>query len=160
GDWLSRSVRSYSMGMRKKLALTTALAGDKHAIVLDEPYTLLDSKTVESLDRILARISRDKPVIVASHVHTRTLEEADKLIALVNGVVAYEKKRLTPLTSYKCTGSREELIELMKREAERIRKAEFTADNQLILDYTEPVKPPTDKCSPIIAVKPTLIEGK
>ncbi len=87
-EYWGRTVRSYSMGMRKRLILVMAFSGAEEALVLDEPYTLLDRRAVKLVDSLIARQANDKPVLVASHVATPALEGADKVVVLVGGRVA------------------------------------------------------------------------
>lgn len=86
-SYWDKTIRSYSMGMRKKLGLLMALANASEALVLDEPYTLLDAPSIKAVDGEIARASRDMPVIVASHLATEALRAPDTVAVLYGGRV-------------------------------------------------------------------------
>ncbi|MEB3859930.1 MAG: ABC transporter ATP-binding protein [Desulfurococcales archaeon] len=86
-DYWGKAIASYSMGMRKKLALSIALATATEALVLDEPFTLLDSKTRRRLDQLIAGYSKRMPVILVTHIVTPSVLEARRAALLVNGVL-------------------------------------------------------------------------
>lgn len=150
-EYVRRSIRSYSMGMRKKILLAIALAGDPEALILDEPYTLLDSATILVLDSILLREAREKPVIVASHVRTEALEQADRMLLLVNGRPAAIREKTIPALAYTCRVVREKAFAIASKGADKLKRMELK-DDRVILVYKEPVEMPSEGCSPIIVM--------
>jgi ABC-2 type transport system ATP-binding protein len=64
-----RAVRGYSLGMRQRLALATALLGDPPALVLDEPSGGLDPEGIAWMRALLRDFaSQGRTVLVSSHV--------------------------------------------------------------------------------------------
>jgi ABC-2 type transport system ATP-binding protein len=72
-----RPVRGYSLGMRQRLALATALLGDPRVLILDEPANGLDPEGIAWLRRLLRSLADEgRTVLVSSHV----LSEVQQLV--------------------------------------------------------------------------------
>jgi heme exporter protein A len=69
GLWDARNnrVASYSRGMTQRLALCRVLLHDPALLVLDEPYTALDTAGTELLDAQLAELRDERTVLVSTH---------------------------------------------------------------------------------------------
>ena len=83
---LQQKVRSYSAGMKQKLALVAALAPDVDLYVLDEPDRALDASVRFFLrEQLLAMRAAGKTLVVCSH-HLGEIEAfADRLEFLLHG---------------------------------------------------------------------------
>ena len=83
--------KSYSLGMRQKLAIVQALMEHQHLIVLDEPTNGLDQ---ESVAMFLAemRHQRDKgnTVIIASHHSDELNQIADHIYTMREGMLSVD----------------------------------------------------------------------
>ena len=67
-DHADAKVKSYSLGMRQKLAIVQALMEHQHLIVLDEPTNGLDQESVAMfLEEMRRQRDRGATVIIASH---------------------------------------------------------------------------------------------
>jgi len=84
GLWDARAERSstYSRGMLQRLALCRALLHDPALLVLDEPYTALDSEGAELLDRLLADLRGERTVLLSTHDPSRVEQLATARLAL------------------------------------------------------------------------------
>lgn len=82
--WDARSQRagSYSRGMMQRLALCRALLHEPELLLLDEPYTGLDSEGAELLDRELAERRGRVTFLVATHDPERLTPFASGALAL------------------------------------------------------------------------------
>ncbi|HSG12877.1 MAG TPA: ATP-binding cassette domain-containing protein [Gaiellaceae bacterium] len=66
-DARNQRVSEYSRGMSQRLALCRALLHDPDLLLLDEPYSALDSGGVELLDRELSGLAGQRTIVVATH---------------------------------------------------------------------------------------------
>jgi heme exporter protein A len=81
--WDARNQRagSYSRGMLQRLALCRALLHEPELLLLDEPYSGLDTEGAELLDRELAERRGNATFLVATH-------DPDRLAPLASGALA------------------------------------------------------------------------
>lgn len=81
-----RAVRGYSLGMRQRLALATALLGDPAALVLDEPANGLDPEGIVWLRRLLRDLADEgRTVLVSSHVLSEVQQLVDDVVIISRG---------------------------------------------------------------------------
>ncbi|MBS1542835.1 MAG: ABC transporter ATP-binding protein [Bacteroidetes bacterium] len=68
--------RTYSLGMKQRLAIASALLNDPIVLILDEPTNGLDPMGIAEIREIIKRIAQDgKTIILASHL----LDEVQKV---------------------------------------------------------------------------------
>jgi ABC-2 type transport system ATP-binding protein len=81
-----RRVRNYSLGMRQRLGIATALLGDPDVLILDEPANGLDPAGIRWM-RDLLREYADKggTVLLSSHLLHEIEVIADDLVVIGNG---------------------------------------------------------------------------
>jgi heme exporter protein A len=84
GLWDVRSdrVSSYSRGMTQRLALCRTLLHDPALLVLDEPYTALDTQGAELLDTQLSELRGARTILVSTHDPARVEPLATLRVAL------------------------------------------------------------------------------
>lgn len=83
--------RTFSSGMRKRLALARATLHDPELILLDEPYGALDVEGIGWVDRFINEL-RDarKTLVIATHEIGRALSLCDRAISLRGGRVVFD----------------------------------------------------------------------
>ncbi len=75
-----RPFRTYSLGMKQRLAVAAAILSDPEVLVLDEPTNGLDPMgIVEMRELILSIANQGKTIIIASHI----LDEIEKMCSHV-----------------------------------------------------------------------------
>jgi ABC-type multidrug transport system ATPase subunit len=84
GLWDVRHERvgSFSRGMAQRLGLCRALIHDPTLLLLDEPYSGLDSAAVELVDELLLEYSGEKTLVLATHGAHRVESQATQELAL------------------------------------------------------------------------------
>lgn len=81
-----RRVGAYSLGMRQRLGLATALMGEPPVLILDEPGNGLDPQGIRTLrDLLRTRAARGGTVFVSSHLLSEVEHLADDVIVIDQG---------------------------------------------------------------------------
>ncbi|MGC5016029.1 ABC transporter ATP-binding protein [Streptosporangium sp. DT93] len=91
-----RATKGFSLGMRQRLALASAMLGDPEILILDEPANGLDPAGMHWLRGFLkACVHRGRTVLVSTHVLAEIGQIADHAIIIGTGRLAWQG----PLTS-------------------------------------------------------------
>jgi ABC-2 type transport system ATP-binding protein len=86
-----RRVKGYSLGMRQRLGLASALLGDPDLLILDEPANGLDPEGVRWLrDFLRAYAAGGRTVLVSSHVLAEVAQTVDHVLIVANGRLVIE----------------------------------------------------------------------
>lgn len=86
-----RAVRGYSLGMRQRLALATALLGDPAVLVLDEPANGLDPEGIAWMRRLLRELAGEgRTILVSSHVLSEVEQLVDRVVIISRGRLVHE----------------------------------------------------------------------
>jgi ABC-2 type transport system ATP-binding protein len=90
-----RRVRNYSLGMRQRLGVATALIGDPAVLILDEPASGLDPAGIRWMrDLLRGYADRGGTVLLSSHLLHEIEAIADDLVVIGNGrIVAQGTKQ-------------------------------------------------------------------
>ena len=81
-----RRVKGYSLGMRQRLGLATALLGDPEVLVLDEPANGLDPAGVRWLRDLLRSLAGEgRTILVSSHVLAEVAQTVDRVVIIHRG---------------------------------------------------------------------------
>lgn len=72
-----KKVKTFSMGMKQRLAIAMTLIQDPDLLILDEPTNGIDPKGFESIRKLLIRLNKEerKTILISSHI----LEELNKV---------------------------------------------------------------------------------
>lgn len=89
-DRADSPVRTFSRGMRQRLALARTLLHDPEIVLLDEPYTGLDAHAAALLNEVLASLKDGRrTVVLVTHNLGQGLELADRVAIQVRGRFAF-----------------------------------------------------------------------
>ncbi|MGB3376104.1 MAG: ATP-binding cassette domain-containing protein, partial [Microbacterium sp.] len=81
---------SYSLGMRQRLAVASALLGDPGVLVLDEPANGLDPEGIRWMRLLMRRLADEgRTVLLSSHVLSEIEQVADNVVVLSKGRSVY-----------------------------------------------------------------------
>lgn len=86
GAEADRRVRNYSLGMRQRLGIATALIGDPEVLILDEPANGLDPAGIRWMRDLLREYAnRGGTVLLSSHLLHEIEVIADDIVVIGNG---------------------------------------------------------------------------
>ncbi len=86
GGAAGQRTAEYSLGMRQRLAVATALLGDPAVLVLDEPANGLDPEGVAWLRRLLREhAARGGTVLISSHLLAELAQLIDDAVVIAKG---------------------------------------------------------------------------
>lgn len=87
-DVAGRKVGGYSLGMRQRLGLATAMLGDPEVLLFDEPVNGLDPEGILWIRRFMhARAAEGRTVLVSSHLLSEMAQTAQDLVVIGRGVL-------------------------------------------------------------------------
>ncbi|WP_297084734.1 AAA family ATPase, partial [uncultured Demequina sp.] len=90
-DAANRRVGGYSLGMRQRLGLATALLGDPSVLVLDESANGLDPAGIKWLRAFLRRFADDGgTVLLSSHLLSEVEQTVDDVVIIARGSLRHQ----------------------------------------------------------------------
>ncbi|MCD6354965.1 MAG: AAA family ATPase, partial [Prolixibacteraceae bacterium] len=123
-----------SGGTKQKVNLVLTFMFDSPILILDEPTTGLDPNQLEEIRRLIREISREKTVILSSHI----MQEVE---AICNRVIIIDKGKIV------ADGGIDE-----------VKTGSISRKQVVIAEFTPP--PNRDKLLAIAGVKNVIAEGK
>jgi ABC-2 type transport system ATP-binding protein len=88
--YADRRVGGYSMGMRQRLGLATALLGDPGVLVLDEPINGLDPEGIRWIRSFLQALAAEgRTILVSSHLLSEVQQTVDDVVVIAGGRLRY-----------------------------------------------------------------------
>ena len=87
-----RKTGGYSLGMRQRLGLATALLGDPQVLILDEPANGLDPEGIQWLRNFLQHLAHDqgRTILVSSHLLSEVQQTVDRIVIIAGGKLVRE----------------------------------------------------------------------
>ncbi|MFJ8438591.1 alpha/beta fold hydrolase [Kitasatospora griseola] len=132
GEALERAVRTYSQGMRQRLAIAQAMLGLPDLLILDEPTNGLDPPQIREMREVMVRYAAaGRTVIVSSHLLAEVEQSCTHLVVMERGrlVVAGPTAEIT--------GAGEQLLVSVE---DGFAEAEAVAEKLAALDGVESVQ--------------------
>ncbi len=112
--------RTFSLGMKQRLAIASALLNDPEILILDEPTNGLDPQGIQEIRHIITRIAaKGTTILLASHILDEVEKVCSHVVVLREGKKLYEGRTDEMVASYgiievKSATSKDELFQLMK----------------------------------------------
>jgi len=83
--------KTYSLGMKQRLAIGAALLGNPEVLILDEPTNGLDPEGIAEVRRLIKNLASDnKTIILASHLLDEVQKVCTKMLVLKKGVKIFQ----------------------------------------------------------------------
>jgi heme exporter protein A len=102
-EWLERTglervrdglVREFSRGMKQRLAVARAFLHDPEILLFDEPFTALDDRAIEVLQKLLSGAhAAGKTIVMSTHQLKEALVIATHVALIRRGEIAYAGER-------------------------------------------------------------------
>jgi ABC-2 type transport system ATP-binding protein len=119
-DAADRRVGGFSLGMRQRLGLATALLGDPEVLILDEPANGLDPEGVRWLRELLRGFADDgRTVLFSSHVLAEVAQTVDSVVILDRGQMVAN----APLEQLMATTGVRPVVRIRTPKADELRAA-------------------------------------
>jgi ABC-2 type transport system ATP-binding protein len=87
----AQRVSRFSLGMRQRLGIATALLGDPQVLILDEPANGLDPAGIRWLRTFLRSLAEEgRAILVSSHILAELAYMADRVLIINHGTLVAE----------------------------------------------------------------------
>jgi ABC-2 type transport system ATP-binding protein len=87
GDEQHKKIRALSKGYRQRVGLAQALIHNPSVLILDEPTTGLDPNQLEEIRHLIREISREKTVMLSSHIMQEVEAVCNRVIIINKGKI-------------------------------------------------------------------------
>ncbi|MEV6520534.1 ATP-binding cassette domain-containing protein [Longispora sp. NPDC051575] len=100
GSVARRRAGGFSLGMRQRLGIATALLGDPAAVLLDEPFNGMDPEGIIWMRGFLRALAAEgRAVLVSSHLMAELQDTADRVVIAGRGRVIADRSVAELLTA-------------------------------------------------------------
>lgn len=107
-DVKDKKIKTFSGGMKQRLGIAQAMLNDPEILVLDEPTAGLDPKERVKFRNLISSISKDKIVLLSTHIVSDIESIANEILVMKNGKLIHQgrpEKVTKEITGYvwECT---------------------------------------------------------
>lgn len=83
----NKKIKALSKGYRQRVGLAQAMIHDPSILILDEPTTGLDPNQIVEIRNIIKEISKEKTVILSTHIMQEVEAICDKVVIIDKGTI-------------------------------------------------------------------------
>lgn len=133
-DKLMSPINELSKGYKQRVGLAAAMIHDPKLLILDEPTEGLDPNQREDIRKLIKEISKDKVILISTHVMQEVKAMCNKVVVINKGKLVTEgspdKLAGTRVLKMKIEGSHieKELEKLLSEKDEKVRITEKSAN--------------------------------
>ncbi|HCC5686688.1 ABC transporter ATP-binding protein [Staphylococcus aureus] len=134
---LQTKIKTFSRGMRMKIALTIALSHDVKLLILDEATAGMDVSGREEVKELLEDfVAQGGGILISSHISEDIEQLADKLVFMKDGRMILTEQKDILLAQYGIVTTEDKDVEIPKHLiiASRLSKGKYQI---LVKDYAE-----------------------
>lgn len=92
-EFWDRQIRSYSSGMKRKIALAQLFIGEPELLILDEPFVALErSSRYQLIEKLKEKHESGKTVMIAAHEFTGLHGLVERLVVMMSGRIIMDRK--------------------------------------------------------------------
>lgn len=112
--------KTYSLGMKQRLAIASALLNNPEILILDEPTNGLDPQGIHEIRQIIKDIAADgTTILLASHLLDEVEKVCSHVVVIREGIKLYsgrvdEMSASDGFIDVKATGQNEKVLELLQ----------------------------------------------
>lgn len=81
------TISKLSSGNKMKVAISAALIHNPNLLILDEPFTNLDIRTIEVLKNIIKSLKGNKTIVLTSHTLDHLVDFSDRFLIMNQGAI-------------------------------------------------------------------------
>ncbi|WP_370572187.1 ABC transporter ATP-binding protein [Methanomethylovorans sp.] len=86
-------VSTLSRGLKQRLSIARSLIHDPEIILMDEPYTGLDIRSADDLEKLLLENSRKATVLMVTHDIDRAFSICERIIIFCDGKISLDIRK-------------------------------------------------------------------
>ncbi len=132
--------KTYSLGMKQRLAIASALLNDPEILILDEPTNGLDPQGIHEIRGIIRKIAKNgTTILLASHLLDEVEKVCSHVIVIRNGIKLYTGKVETMtasngLVEVMVDDNQDELIRVLRNHYD---VANITINDNVVIAHLE-----------------------